>query len=56
MLNNVVLGWVVGGFVADVAFYGFAICSYERFKGILAVRRPPVKEVECEPVPAIAIA
>ena len=56
VLGNVVLGWIVGGFVADVAFYVFAICSYERFKGMLAVRRPGVKEVEGEPVAAIAIA
>ena len=56
VLGNVVLGWIVGGFVADVAFYVFAICSYERFKGMLAVRRPRVKEVESEPVAAIAIA
>jgi hypothetical protein len=56
MLNNIVLGWVVGGFVADVLFYVFAICSYEQFKGMLAVRRPRVKELESEPVAAIAIA
>jgi hypothetical protein len=56
MLNNIVLGWVVGGFVADVLFYVFAICSYEQFKGMLAVRRPLVKELESEPVAAIAIA
>ena len=56
MLDNVVLGWIVGGFIADVAFYVFAICSYERFKGMLAVRRPRVKELESEPLAAIAIA
>ena len=54
MLDHVVLGWIVGGFVADVAFYVFAIGSYERFKCLLAVRRPRVKEVEGEPVAAVA--
>ena len=56
MLDHVVLGWIVGGFLADVAFYAFAICSYERFKGLLAVRRSRAKEVEGEPVAAIATA
>ena len=40
MLDHIVLGWIVGGFVADLVFYFFAIFSYERFKSLLAVRRP----------------
>ena len=56
MLNNVVIGWIVGGFVADVTFYVFAIGSYERFKNLLAVRKPRVREVQGEPVAAIATA
>ncbi len=40
LLNHVVWGWVLGGFLADVVFYVFTICSYERFNGLLAHRRP----------------
>jgi len=56
LLDNVLRGWIVGGFLADVAFYVFAICSYERFKGLLAAPRPQHKEVDSEPVAAIATA
>jgi hypothetical protein len=45
LLDNVVLGWVVGGFAADVIFYVFAIFSYERF-GRWLVRRPQRSEAE----------
>jgi hypothetical protein len=56
MLNNVVLGWIVGGLLADVTFYICAICSYERFKGMLAVRRPRATSVEGEPLASAAAA
>lgn len=39
LLGNVVWGWVVGGFLADVTFYVCTIFSYERFKNSLAVRQ-----------------
>jgi hypothetical protein len=38
-LGNVVWGWILGGFAADVIFYVFTISSYERF-GKWLVRRP----------------
>jgi hypothetical protein len=55
-MGNVVLGWIVGGFLADVLFYVFAICSYERFKGLLVIRRPGSEGVAGEPVAAVAAA
>jgi len=48
--------FVVGSIVADIAFYAMAIFSYERFKGLLAVRSQPIEEVDGEPVPAVAVA
>jgi hypothetical protein len=45
LLGNVVMGWIVGSLVADVAFYVLAIFSYERFKALVAVRRPRVSEL-----------
>ena len=54
MLNHVVFGWIVGGVLADIAFYVCAICSYERFKSLLAVRRPHPTEIHPEPVGAVA--
>jgi hypothetical protein len=45
LLGNVVVGWIVGSIVADVGFYVLAIFSYERFKGLVAVRLPVSKEV-----------
>jgi hypothetical protein len=53
MLGNVVLGWVVGGFIADVGFYLCAICSYERFKRLVVIR-PSIGEVDGEPAIATA--
>jgi hypothetical protein len=38
LLGHVVWGWVLGGLVADVVFYGFTIFSYERFGRWLAHR------------------
>jgi hypothetical protein len=55
LLDHVVLGWIVGGFIADVVFYVCAICSYEKFKGLLD-RRPFQKEVGGEAVPTVATA
>lgn len=51
LLGNVVWGWVIGGFLADVVFYVFTISSYERFKGQLVQRHlPPVEENYQEPL------
>jgi hypothetical protein len=56
MMGNVVLGWIVGGVLADLLFYVFAIFSYERFKGLLIIRRPGPEGVTGEPVAAVAAA
>ena len=44
VVGNTALGWVLGSLAADLAFYGFAIFSYERFSTLL-VRRPTTEEV-----------
>ena len=49
IFGDVVVGWIFGKLVSDVAFYVVAIFSYERFKGLL-VRRPQAEEVDGEPV------
>jgi hypothetical protein len=56
LLNHVLLGWIIGGFLADIAFYVCAICSYERFKSLLVVRHPQLKEMRSEPCAALATA
>ena len=56
MLDHVVLGWILGGFIADLVFYVFAIFSYERFKRLIAVRRPVRAEVFDESAVALATA
>jgi hypothetical protein len=48
LLGNVVWGWVVGGFLADITFYVCTIFSYERFKNSLALRQtlsPPTADL-----------
>lgn len=57
LLDHVVWGWIVGGFLADVAFYVCTIFSYERFKSVLAHRGGGSVTGEAdgrEPVPTIA--
>lgn len=58
LVGNVALGWVLGSFAADVAFYVMAIFSYERFANLLA--RPESKsateEADGGSVPAVAAA
>ena len=49
MFSNVIVGWIVGKLVSDLAFYICAIFSYERFKGLLARRQPRAEEVSDEP-------
>ncbi len=55
LLDHVLLGWIVGGAIADVAFYACTICSYERFKRLLIIR-PRHEEVFGEPVATRAVA
>jgi hypothetical protein len=38
LFGGTVAGWIFAKLVADVGFYVLAIFSYERFKGLLAVR------------------
>jgi hypothetical protein len=45
LFGGMVAGWIFAKLVADVGFYVLAIFSYERFKGLLAVRRPAAEEV-----------
>ncbi|MDA2894211.1 hypothetical protein PDG61_25105 [Mycolicibacterium sp. BiH015] len=40
MFGNVLVGWIFGKLVSDVAFYACAIFSYERFTALLARNRP----------------
>lgn len=56
LFDNVVAGWVFAKLFSDIGFYALAVLSYERFKGLLAVRRPANEEVDGAPVPAVAIA
>lgn len=50
LLGNVVWGWIVGGFIADVLFYVCAIFSYEKFKELVVQRHPlDVQEGDHEP-------
>lgn len=56
LFDSVVAGWIFGKFVSDIGFYVLAIVSYERFKGLLAVRAQPREEVDGGPVPAVAAA
>ncbi len=50
LLDQVLLGWIVGGFIADVIFYVFTIVSYEKFNRWLARRPEPITILEPEPV------
>ena len=56
LVGNVALGWVLGSLAADVGFYVLAIFSYERFKSLLAVRRPAVEEVGHGSAAQVAVA
>jgi hypothetical protein len=56
VLGNVAVGWVVGSLTADIAFYGMAIFSYERFKGLLVVRASASEEVDSAHAPTVTAA
>jgi hypothetical protein len=45
LFGGMVAGWIFAKLVADVGFYVLAIFSYERLKGLLAVRLPVSEEV-----------
>jgi len=51
LLDHVVWGWILGGFIADVIFYVFTIFSYERFGRWLAHRAEVM--VPAAPMPAV---
>jgi hypothetical protein len=53
MFGNVVAGWVFGKLISDLAFYGCAIFSYERFKGLLAHRTEEVPDESIEAIAAV---
>jgi hypothetical protein len=56
LVGNVALGWVLGSLAADIGFYVLAIFSYERFKSLLAVRRPVGEEVGHGSAAQVAVA
>ncbi len=45
ILDNTIAGWIFGKLVSDLAFYVFAISSYERFKDLLVRAQPRAEEV-----------
>ena len=56
LFDNVVAGWVFAKLFSDIGFYAITVLSYERFKGLLAVRSRAIEEVGGEPAVAVAAA
>jgi hypothetical protein len=56
IFDNTIAGWIFGKLVSDLAFYLFAIFSYERFNGLLVRAQPNAEEVSDESVSPIAAA
>ena len=56
ILDNTIAGWIFGKLVSDLAFYVFAISSYERFKDLLVRAQPRAEEVSHESVSTIEAA
>ena len=56
ILDNTIAGWIFGKLVSDLAFYLFAISSYERFKDLLVRAQPRAEEVSDESVSTIEAA
>jgi hypothetical protein len=56
IFDNTIAGWIFGKLVSDLAFYLFAIFSYEWFKGLLAGAQPTAEEVTDESVSTSAAA
>ncbi|MGU3499404.1 hypothetical protein [Mycobacterium sp. C31M] len=52
LLDHVLLGWIVGGVLADIVFYTCTIFSYEKFGRWLA-RRPQPSPTALDPEPAL---
>ncbi len=50
LFGNMIAGWIFAKLVADIGFYVLAIVSYERFRGLLAVRRTAVSQTEKQEV------
>jgi hypothetical protein len=58
MFGNVLVGWIFGKLVSDVAFYACAVFSYERFNALLARRLPEqsiAEEDGHEPSTAVSV-
>ncbi|MFG1934466.1 hypothetical protein ACGFK1_28065 [Mycobacterium sp. NPDC048908] len=49
IFDNTITGWIFGKLVSDLAFYLFAITSYERFKPLLIERQADTEEVRSAP-------
>jgi hypothetical protein len=56
IFHNTIAGWILAKLVSDLAFYLFAIVSYERFNGLLVRVQPRAEEVPGECVVAIEAA
>ncbi|MBX7450745.1 hypothetical protein GR927_22405 [Mycolicibacterium sp. 3033] len=56
LFDNVAAGWIFGKLVSDVAFYGCAVISYERFTALLAHRNPVEKGRGHESAPTVSAA
>jgi hypothetical protein len=56
IFDNTIAGWIFAKLVSDLAFYLFAILSYERFKGLLVGPQATAEEVPNEPVSTSAAA
>jgi hypothetical protein len=54
LFGGMVAGWIFAKVVADIGFYVLAIFSYERFRGLLAVRRPVAEEADDESPSTVA--
>lgn len=55
LFGGMIAGWIFAKLVADIGFYALAIMSYERFNGLLVIRRR-VEEVPGEPAASVAAA
>ena len=51
VLDTALLGWIGAKLFSDLAFYAFAVFSYERFSQLLVCGRVNREKVDDEPVP-----
>jgi hypothetical protein len=56
IFHSTIAGWIFGKLVSDVAFYLFAILSYERFQGLLVRPQLEAQEVSDERGAALEVA